>query len=274
MDLDGTLLDTRRKISAKNVAAISEAVDKGVEIVIVTGRRYHSARRMVDALPDELHLIVNNGAVTKSKAGETHLRHLLPASTARRLLEETPEFRRQAAVVFDRPRENQLMLEELDFDDPLRGEYFRRSHEFVAAAKPLSSCLNGEDPIQVMYIGDCETIRAAKEKIERFPFRHEYTVALAEYEGRQLSIMDVVAPGVTKGTALAEWARRRGIEREEVMAIGDNWNDREMLEYAGVPIVMENSVAELKSRGWKVTLSNDSDGVAAAIRKYALGRPA
>ena len=75
---------------------------------------------------------------------------------------------------------------------------------------------------------------------------------------------------MTKGTALAEWARRRGIAPDEVMAIGDNWNDREMLEFAGTPIVMGNAVAELKSLGWRVTLSNDDCGVAAAIRSYAL----
>jgi len=77
---------------------------------------------------------------------------------------------------------------------------------------------------------------------------------------------------VTKGGALAEWARRRGIAREDVMAIGDNWNDREMLEFAGRPVVMGNSVPELKSLGWAVTLSNDENGVAEAIGRYALNQ--
>jgi hypothetical protein len=62
----------------------------------------------------------------------------------------------------------------------------------------------------------------------------------------------------------------RGFAREEVMAIGDNFNDREMLEFAGLPVVMANSVPELKSLGWRQTLSNDEGGVAAAIREYAL----
>jgi hydroxymethylpyrimidine pyrophosphatase-like HAD family hydrolase len=80
----------------------------------------------------------------------------------------------------------------------------------------------------------------------------------------------VISSGSSKGAALAEWVRRRGIAQSEVMAIGDNWNDRDMLEFAGLPVVMGNSVAELKSLGWPVTLSNDECGVAAAIRRYVL----
>jgi hydroxymethylpyrimidine pyrophosphatase-like HAD family hydrolase len=83
-------------------------------------------------------------------------------------------------------------------------------------------------------------------------------------------MLDVLRRGVNKGAALSEWARHRGIARENVMAIGDNWNDREMLDYAGVGVIMGNSVPELKSQGWTVTLSNDECGVAAAIRKHAL----
>jgi hypothetical protein len=75
---------------------------------------------------------------------------------------------------------------------------------------------------------------------------------------------------VNKGSALEAWAAHLGIPREQVMAIGDNWNDREMLEFAGLPIVMGNSVPELQSLGWPVTLSNDSSGVAHAIRQFAL----
>jgi len=84
----------------------------------------------------------------------------------------------------------------------------------------------------------------------------------------------VLPKGVTKGSTLAEWAARRGIAREDVMAIGDNFNDREMLEFAGVPVVMGNAIPELKSMGWPVTLSNDENGVAEAIRTYVFGEAA
>ena len=81
----------------------------------------------------------------------------------------------------------------------------------------------------------------------------------------------MISRNCSKGTTLEEWARRRGIARDEVMAVGDNWNDHEMLEFAGLPVVMGNSVPELKLRGWPVTLTNDEAGLAAAIRTYAFG---
>lgn len=269
-DLDGTLLDSQGHLPEENARAIAEAAARGIEIALVTGRRFQFARTISDALPCELQLIVSNGSLIKSKSGETHLRRLLPAATARRVLDATPEFRAGAGVVFDRASAGQVILERIDWDDPLRGAYFRRNREFLAESTPLTACLNGEDPLQVMFVGGCDTVRAAMRTLERLPQATEYTLALAEYENRNLSILDVLRRGVTKGAGLAEWARWRGIAREEVMAIGDNWNDREMLEFAGLPIVMGNSVAELKSRGWRVTLSNDECGVAQAIRAYAL----
>src|SRR5579862_2016513 len=99
MDIDGTLLDSHAQVSEKNARAIAEAAARGVEIVLVTGRRFDFARPIADALPCDLHLIVSNGALTKSKSGITDLRHLLPAATARQVLEATEEFRSGAAVV-------------------------------------------------------------------------------------------------------------------------------------------------------------------------------
>jgi 5-amino-6-(5-phospho-D-ribitylamino)uracil phosphatase len=276
MDLDGTLLDSRSQVPPENARAIAEAAARGIEIVIVTGRRYHSARLIVEALPCELHLIVNNGALIKSKEGETHQRSLLAAATARRVLEATTEFRSSASVVFDRPRENQVILETVDWDDPFRGGYFRRSREYIAQVSPLTDCLKGtngtppENPIQVMFVGLCRTISEAREKLQQLDFADEFTLSFTEYLTRDISVLDVLGQGVSKGAALAEWARRLGIQREEVMAIGDNWNDRDMLEFAGLPVVMGNCVEILKSRGWTVTLSNDENGLAEAIRKYAL----
>ncbi len=84
-------------------------------------------------------------------------------------------------------------------------------------------------------------------------------------------MLDVAHPSVSKGATLAEWAALRGYHRDETMAIGDNHNDREMLEFAGLPVVMANCVDELKTTGWRETLSNDEAGVAAAIEAYALG---
>ncbi len=273
MDIDGTLLDSKSQVSAANSQAIAKAAARGIEIVLVTGRRFGFALPIAQALPCDLHMIVNNGALAKSRDGTTHLRYLLSSATARRVLESTAEFRANAAVVFDRSNARQVILEKVDWDDPFRGGYFRRNREYIAEIAPLVSCLNGEDPIQVMYTGQCSPMRAAMNRLSALPFAGEFTLALTEYESRDLSILDVLSRDVTKGKTLKEWALQRGISAENVMAIGDNWNDREMLEFAGCPVVMGNSVGELKLRGWPITLSNDQDGVAAAIQRYALGKP-
>jgi len=270
MDLDGTLLDASGSLHPENARAIAEAAARGIEIVIVTGRRYHSARALAGELPCDAHLIVSNGALIKSAAGETHYRQLLPAATARRVLDATAEFRSCAGVIFDRPFEKQVVFERVDWDGHFVGDYLRRHRQHVAEIAPLTDCLNEDDPVEILFLDDCARIHRVKTALEALPFANEFTLALTEYPHRNLSMLDVLARGVNKGVALAELARLRGIPRENVMAIGDNWNDREMLEYAGLPVVMGNGVPELKSLGWSVTLPNDQAGVAAAIDKHVL----
>ena len=269
MDIDGTLLDNRHELPDANRGAILEAHSRGVEIVLVTGRRFDFARPISERIPCEIALIINNGALIKSKDGQTHLRHLLPRAVAREVLRTTQEFRTGAAVVFDRPRENQLIFERIDWNDPVSSGYYQRNREYVAECAPLENCLT-EDPIQVMFVGSVARMRAALAIVRSMDCSPQFGLAHTEYEHRDLSILDVISSGSSKGAALAEWARRRDIARDEIMALGDNWNDRDMLEFAGLPVVMGNSVTELKSLGWPVTLSNDECGVAAAIRKYVL----
>jgi len=214
-------------------------------------------------------MIVNNGALVRTKEGQTLLRHLLPKETARRVLEATEPWREATAVVFDRPQANQVVLQSIDWDDPTRGGYYRRNRAYLAEAVPLESCLE-EDPIQIMYTGSVASMREAESTLRRVQFAEEFTLAATVYEDRDFSMIDVIHAGVTKGTTLAEWTATRGIAPEEILAIGDNHNDMEMLSFAGIPVVMGNCVAELKQRGWHITGSNDEDGVAAAIERFAL----
>jgi Cof subfamily protein (haloacid dehalogenase superfamily) len=273
MDLDGTLLDGKSQLSPANAQAIAAAAARGIEIVIVTGRRFDAARSIVAQLACDAHLITSNGALIKSLAGETHFRQLLPVETARRVIEATPEFRSCAGVIFDRPFARQIIFERVDWDGPFVGPYLRRHREQVAEIEPLTACLDGEDPVEVLYIDDCARIARAKKALETLPRADEFTLALTEYPHRNFSFLDVLRSGVNKGVALAEWTRHRGIPRENVMAIGDNWNDREMLQFAGLPVVMGNAVPELKSLGWRVTLSNDESGVAETIQEHVLRNP-
>jgi hypothetical protein len=294
LDIDGTLLDSRAQLPAENLSAVVEAASRGIEIVLVTGRRFDFALPIAQSLRCDLHLLVNNGALAKSRDGSTHMRALLPRETARQILLATEEFRDFAGVVFDRNEGHRVILETVDWDDPVRGAYLRRNREHIGLCAPLIDCLNGanppaissarppgnehenqpEDPIQVVFTGNCGPIRAAMQKLEALAPKYGFSLSLTEYLGRDLSVLDVLQGNVSKGSALKKWAAIRNITREDVMAIGDNWNDREMLEFAGTPVVMGNSVADLKLRGWPVTRTNDEAGVAAAIRTFALNSAA
>ncbi len=269
LDIDGTLLDSRWQLSEANRAAIAEATRRGIEVALVTGRRYDFAMPVARKLDSPLTMIVNNGALIRSKEGRTHLRHLLPRNTALQVLELTRPWREGAAVIFDRPLENQLMLEVLDPDDSIRYAYYSRNKEFIGLANPLESCLT-EDPIQVMLSGRVESMREAEAALRAAPFVEDFALAVTRYESKDFSMIDLINPACSKGSSLAEWAVLRGYAREEVMAIGDNHNDLEMLSFAGVPIVMGNGVAALKTYGWHETSTNDENGVALAIEQFAL----
>jgi Cof subfamily protein (haloacid dehalogenase superfamily) len=269
LDIDGTLLDSEWKLSEANRSAIAEATRRGIEVALVTGRRYDFAMPIARNLGSPLTMIVNNGALVRTHDGETHVRHLLPRTIARQVLEITLRWRDGAGVVFDRPRERQIVLEVLETDEPIRSAYYKRNKEFICQAKPLESCLT-EDPIQVMFSGKVEPMRAAEAALRAAPFVATFGLAVTVYESRDFAMIDVIHPQCSKGASLAEWATLHGYAREEVMAIGDNHNDLEMLSFAGVPIVMGNSVPELKAFGWHETGTNDQNGVALAIEQFAL----
>jgi Cof subfamily protein (haloacid dehalogenase superfamily) len=269
LDIDGTLLDSRWTLPEANRAAIAEATRRGIEVALVTGRRYDFAMPIAVQLGSALTMIVSNGAVIRTQDGQTHLRHLLPRETAKRVLEITKPWRESTAVIFDRPQANQVILEVFATDDPIRSAYYARNKDFLGQAVPLESCLT-EDPLQVMLSGKVEPMRDAEATLRGAQATEGFKVAATVYESRDFSMIDVLHPHCSKGAALAEWATLRGLTREEVMAIGDNHNDLEMLSFAGVPVVMGNCVPELRNFGWYETASNDDNGVAAAIALFAL----
>ena len=269
LDIDGTLLDSQWKLPEANRRAIAEATRRGIEVALVTGRRYDLAMPIARQIDAPLTMIVSNGALIRTHDGGTHLRHLLPRETAARVLELTKPWRDGAGVVFDRPRENQVILEILDPDDPIRSAYYARNKEFLAQAVPLESCLS-EDPLQVMLSGRVAPMHDAEAVLRAAQTPENFGIASTVYESRDFAMIDVIHPRCSKGSSLKEWATLRGLAREEVMAIGDNHNDMEMLSFAGVAVVMGNCVPELRAFGWHETCSNDENGVAAAIEQFAL----
>jgi hypothetical protein len=270
LDIDGTLLDSRWRVPPENREAIRRATVAGIEVALVTGRRFDFARPVIDQIDGPLTLIVSGGALVKRRDGETLVRHLLPAEIARVVLDGTRDFRDATALVFDRPHAGQVVHERLDIRDAHRRSYFQRNRDFITEVVPLDAALV-EDPIQVMFSGGVARMRELVATVRGLDVASEVAVAVTEYESRDFSLVDVNRAGCTKGATLAEWVERRGVAPGEVMAIGDNFNDREMLEFAGLPVVMGNAVDELKRFGWPVTLDNDQGGVAAAIERYVFG---
>jgi Cof subfamily protein (haloacid dehalogenase superfamily) len=269
LDIDGTLLDSRWQVSEANRVAIAEATRRGIEVALVTGRRYDFALPVAQKVQSPLTMIVNNGALIRSNDGRTHVRHLLPRSVAAKVLKITQSWREAAAVIFDRPSAEQVMIEKLNADDSLRASYYSRNKEFIAFANPLETCLT-EDPIQVMFSGTVAPVREIEAALRAAPFVEDFALAVTIYAKKDFAMIDVIHPACSKGSSLAEWAALRGIDREDVLAIGDNHNDLEMLNFAGIPVIMANCVEELKCFGWHETRSNDNDGVAAAIEHFAL----
>jgi Cof subfamily protein (haloacid dehalogenase superfamily) len=273
LDLDGTVLDSRGQIPDANRTAIARAIEAGVEVAIATGRRYEFARPIFERLPAPLTLILSNGAIVKSHEGQTLMRRLLPRMAAHAIILRTREHRASAALVFDRPREGQLIFETIDWNDPRHRLFFEANRPFVSERSPLEEALT-EDPVQLMFTGTCVAMRGLFNGLRhRAPSESEgdgYSVALTEYEHRDFSLVDVMQAGCSKGSALAAWAERQGLSSSEVMAVGDNLNDLEMLEFAGTPIVMGNAIGDLRTRGWTTTATNDEAGVAKAIETFVL----
>ncbi len=272
IDIDGTLLDSRGRVPDAHRDALGEAAAAGVEIALATGRSFHFTRPIANALALPLTLIVNNGALVKDAGGTTRLRHLLDRDVARQVLAGTEAYEESVALVFDRApedEERQIVFERMDWAHPNRRGYYEKNKAFIGTASPLTSALT-EDPIQVMFNGAVAPMRDLMAALGALPIADRFSVALTEYAHRDFSLVDVNGTGCSKGATLARWAAVRGLAREDVMAVGDNFNDVEMLEYAGTAVVMGNACPELKARGWQVTGSNDEGGLAAAIHELAL----
>jgi Cof subfamily protein (haloacid dehalogenase superfamily) len=267
IDIDGTLLDSRGRLPEANQEAVHEAVERGIHVALVTGRSYPFARPVAGPLPESISLIVSNGAIERGMDGSTLARRLLDRGVARSVLRQTRTQRAAAALIFDRETEGQVVFETMDWSHPARKGYWARNRALIAQAASLEDALD-EDPIQVMFNGGVEDMRALAETLQRGA--DGFVVSLTEYEHRDFSLVDVTSPCATKGRALAWRAEQLGLTRDEVMAVGDNFNDLEMLEFAGTAVVMENAAGDLKGRGWHVTGHQDDAGLAQAIRCFAL----
>ncbi len=266
IDIDGTLLDSKVEISPANLNALRRAHEAGVEIVLVTGRRHKFALPVAQSLGFDLWLISSNGAVTRSTGGELFHQDLLPRTTALKLCRYMQPFRNHTVLTFDREGMGAIVCENHEQLYGVIQRWMEKNAPYIEYVSPIEQALT-EDPIQTMFCGPIELMQRAQERLLACDFAAEFTLLRTQYDARNLCILDILNAGCSKGHALERWARYRGLDRFEVMAIGDNYNDVEMLAFAGHPVIMGNASDDLKQNGWTVTLHNDESGVAAAIEQ-------
>ncbi|MGB8112710.1 MAG: Cof-type HAD-IIB family hydrolase [Candidatus Sulfotelmatobacter sp.] len=263
-DIDGTLLNPQFQISENDLSALRRAHASGIEIVLVTGRRHTFALPIAQQLGFDLWLISSNGAVTRSLSGETFHRDLMPKDVCRELCGAMQDFRGNTVLTFDKEIKGAIVLEHLDALNLSIRRWLEKNMALIEFVVPIEDALIS-DPVQAMFCGSMERMSEALRTLQGCGMDSQVTVLRTEYPARDLSMIDVLNASCSKGHALKRWAAHRGFRREQVMAIGDNHNDVEMLEFAGHPVIMGNACEELRGRGWNVTLGNDRCGVAAAL---------
>jgi len=263
-DIDGTLLNPHFEVSPEDLNALRCAHERGIEVVLVTGRRHSFAMPIARQLGFDLCLISSNGAVTRSIAGETFHRHLMPRDICRQLCLGMRDFRGHTVLTFDKDEKGAIVLERMDELNLSIRRWMEKNTTFIEIVVPLEDSLVS-DPVQTMFCGSMDRMSQALQTIPKAGLNGQITVLRTEYPERDLSMIDVLSAGCSKGHALERWARHRGLVPAQVMAIGDNHNDVEMLEFAGYPVIMKNGCEELLQRGWHITASNAECGVAAAV---------
>jgi Cof subfamily protein (haloacid dehalogenase superfamily) len=274
IDIDGTLMpSTGPRISPRNCAALRAAEAAGIEIVIATGRRQAYAMPLIAqvGLSEDSVMISSNGAVVRGFDGGLLDRRFLPVETARQLCVALRGYG-TLVFTFDREGAGALVIESLKQLHARIDRWVDANRPYLVEIQPIERAFEaGEEPIQGMICGTVEEMVTAEKELLLSEVAGQIAMHRTEYPARNLSILDLLPPGCSKGAALHSLASIRGLKRNQIMAIGDNLNDLEMLEYAGRAVVMANASQEVRQlaqrRGWEITASNDDDGVAVAVEE-------
>lgn len=282
LDLDGTLLNSRGEPSERNLRAISAARALGVRVALVTGRRFRDARPLALELGLDVPVISHNGALTKhARTLETVAVRLLPLEAARAVLDVGRAAGADALVSDDAEGPGVLVYDHMSDNNPALAKYVawsRRIHgeEAEAAVRRVPSLEDYLDhaPVHVSFSGGVERMKHLETNLTE-ELGARVKVLSTIYPKLDFALLDVLHPEVSKGVGVEAAARELGLAREEVMAVGDNYNDLEMLQYAGTGVLMGNAEASLRALVARLphyhpTATNDEDGVALAIEKFIL----
>ncbi|MDA8226987.1 MAG: Cof-type HAD-IIB family hydrolase [Desulfitobacterium hafniense] len=257
IDMDDTLLDSKTRISPRVSEAIRRAREKGVLVTLATGRMFSSALPFAKELELDLPLITYQGALVKnSLSGEVLYYRPVPADIARDLIQVARLWGIHVNIYIN----DNLYMENLSADGKAYSELARIEPVIVTDLLELLK----DEPTKVLMIAPEEILDKLAEELNlRFAGRIHITKSKPYY-------LEFIHPLATKGFALEHLSNYYLVEREEVMAIGDSYNDLDMLEYAGLGVVMGNAREEIKAKGDYIALDNDSDGVALVLEELVL----
>jgi Cof subfamily protein (haloacid dehalogenase superfamily) len=278
LDLDGTLLDSRGHISERNRLAIDNAREHGVRVALVTGRRFRDSRPVALELGLDIPLISHNGALTKHAATLQTVSILpLPLDAAREALRVGREAGADALLSDDHEGLGVLVYDHLRGENTAAHKYVswaRRIHgeEGANAVQQVDSLEDylDHEPIHLAFSGTCNEMDQLEE-ILKTELGSTVKILGTKYLEQDFTLLDILNPAASKGAGVAAAAAELGVAREEIMAIGDNYNDLEMLLFAGTGVVMANAPLTLREvGGLHPTASNRDDGVALAIEQFIL----
>ena len=287
IDMDGTLLNSSGEVSPRNRAALHAAEAAGIEVVIATGRRHCYAMHAVRDLhlhPDNA-LISSNGTVIRTVGAHLLHRTEMSLDSALWLCDHVTDFRNTLVFTFDtvdhtgEDTRGALVCEHLDDLHASISRWMRSNEPYIQHVSRLEDALTSAAPIQAMLCGTVDRMAAAEARLLEHPQvaavgtqagpDTAITLHRTSYPDRDLSIVDILPAGCSKASALHRLATMRGIGSGDILAIGDNWNDLPMLQFAGTAVLMDNAPGDLKrlalQHGWQLAPSNDNDGVAHAI---------
>ncbi len=280
LDLDGTLLNSRGEISEQNRTAIRAAEDQGVLVTIATGRRFRDARPVGLELDLNAPIVSHNGALVKyADTLETVAASILDPNTTQEIVRVGKHYGGDALVSADPHGKGTLLYDCVSADNVPLQKYLAwatRLHgddasESVNHVADLREALPGHKVIHISFSGTCRAMDRLVGSLEN-ELGGSVTILPTVYPQLDFTLIDILPPGSTKGTGLGTLAQSLGIRPNEIMVIGDNFNDVGMLEFAGTPVVMGNADPSLLERPeFYKTVSNDESGVAAAINRFILG---
>jgi len=282
LDLDGTTLNSNGQIPNANREAIRAAEERGVLVTIATGRRFRDAQPVGLDLALNAPLITHNGALLKySDSEETVSCSLLSTEMSLEIVRVGKDYGGDALVstdphgngtlLYDRVSEDNLPLKKyLRWSETLHGVEIGRAG--VAHIPKLEDILHEHEIVHISFSGSCDSMSAMLSVLGR-ELGNSVTILPTVYPRLDFTLIDILPAGASKGHGLAQLAKLNNLLPDNVMAVGDNFNDLEMLEYAGTAVVMGNADPKLLERPeFYTTLSNDESGVAAAIERFILNQ--